>query len=81
MKLFLISQTQNQKYDSYDSAVVSALDEETARQIDPSTGRQKDWSDRYSSWCDGPEHVAVRYLGDAIDGVKHGILCASFNAG
>lgn len=31
MKLFLISQTQNNDYDTYDSAVVTAPDEETAK--------------------------------------------------
>lgn len=80
MKLFLISQNQNEDYDTYDSAVVAALDEETARQTDPSTGGQKDWSDRYSSWCNGPQHITVRYLGEAVD-VDPGIVCASFNAG
>ena len=80
MKLFLISQDQNTDYDTYDSAVVSAPDEEIARQMDPSTGKPNDWSDRYSPWCDGPQHVIVRYLGEVAD-MEQGIVCSSFNAG
>ena len=36
MNLYLISQTQNQTYDTYDSAVVAAESEEHARAIHPS---------------------------------------------
>jgi hypothetical protein len=84
MKLFLIEQDQNNDYDTYDSAVVAVMDEESARMTNPSNGtpmKDKDWNENYSSWCNGPEHVKVRYLGEAIDGVKHGIVCSSFNAG
>lgn len=38
MKLFLISQTQNNDYDTCDSAVVAAPDEETARSTTPAMG-------------------------------------------
>ena len=84
MKLFLIEQDQNCDYDTYDSAVVAALDEESARVTNPSNGslmKNKDWNRKYSSWCNGPEYVTVRYLGEAIDGVEPGIVCSSFNAG
>ena len=84
MKLFLIEQDQNDYYDSYDSAVVVADTEESARSTNPSNGqpmKENDWTVNYSSWCNGPEHVTVRYLGEAIDGVEPGIVCASFNAG
>ena len=36
MKLFLISQGENDGYDTYDSAVVCAKDEEAAKRITPS---------------------------------------------
>ena len=81
MKLFLIAQEQNNDYDTYDSAVVAAPDEETAKQMAPGTGKPvKDWKKNYSAWCNGPEHVTVRYLGEAVD-VEQGVVCASFNAG
>lgn len=81
MKLFLISQDQNDDYDTYDSAVVAASDEETARSMDPANGKpikKKNWG---LSWCDGPEYVTVRYLGEAVDDVEQGIICASYNSG
>lgn len=82
MKLFLISQDQNKDYDTYDSAVVAAADEETARHMDPANGKPiEDWGKNYSSWCNGPEHVTVCYLGEAAYGVEQGVVCASFNAG
>lgn len=81
MKLFLIEQEQNNGYDTYDSAVVAAPNEETAKQMHPSTGKQSDWTEKYSLWCNAPEHVTVRYLGEAADDVDQGVICASFNAG
>lgn len=81
MKLFLISQDQNNDYDTYDSAVVAAPDEETAKQMNPANGKPMNkWDKIYSSWCNGPEHVTARYLGEAVD-VEQGVVCASFNAG
>lgn len=81
MKLFMISQDQNNNYETYDSAVVSAPDEETARQINPGTGKPiEKWNANDLGWCNGPEHVTVRYLGEAAD-AEQGVLCASFNTG
>ena len=84
MKLYLISQTENGHYDTFDSAVVCADDEETARNIHPRTGEpvtSEQWADLYSCWCSSPLEVAVKYLGEAAEGVEAGIVCASFNAG
>ncbi len=81
MKLFLICQEQNNSYETYDSAVVAAPDEDTARQMDPGNGGEMEWGTPYSSWCESPNHVTVRYIGDAADDVDQGVVCASFNAG
>ena len=82
MKLFLISQEQNNSYDTYDSAVVAAPDEEIARHIDPGSGKQKeDWDAKYGDWCNSPDDVIVTYIGEAADNVKQGVICASYNAG
>ena len=81
MKLFLISQSQNWEYDTYEEAVVIAENEEEARNMNPGTGKpmtEKDWTS--SKWCDSPEHVKVEYLGESISN-KQGVVCASFNAG
>lgn len=87
MKLFHISQEANQKYDSYDSAVVAAPDEETARKMRPSDGLIYPNHNKYSndwggySWCKSPDDVIVHYLGEATNGIGQGVVCASFNAG
>jgi len=81
MKLFLISQLQNNNYDTYDSAVVAAPDKETARNMNPKNGEPMDeWGQEYSTWCSGREHVTVRYLGEAVS-VAQGVVCASYRAG
>lgn len=81
MKLFLISQDQNTEY-ATSSAVVAARDEETARDMDPSSGEPMfEWGMNYTGWCSAPDHVNVRYIGEATADVKQGVICASFNAG
>lgn len=94
LKLYLISQTQADGYDTYDSAVVCAESEDQARNVDPSEPyiggggavmTRKLWKDRYGDeyalWCSGPEHVTVKYIGEAAPGLEIGVICASFNAG
>ena len=74
MKLYLISQTENTGYDTYDSAVVAAENAKIAREINP------DRSDGSYAWCHSKD-VTARYLGVAKAGTKRGLICASFNAG
>ncbi len=81
MKLFLISQQTNNKYDTYDSAVVCAPDELTARHMDPSSGEPMNWGDKWSGWCKSVDDVEVEYLGEAAEGVKQRVVCSSYNAG
>ena len=83
MKLYLISQTENIDYDTYDSAVVCAPDEDTARHIHPDGVElvRGEWDDPYRSWCRSPKSVTVEYIGEAADGVEVGVVCAGFNAG
>lgn len=75
MKLFFISQDENGGFDTYSDAVVAAPDEETARNITPSQ-----YGGYMREWCD-PKYVAVRYIGEAAEGVDQGIICASYHAG
>jgi hypothetical protein len=93
MKLYLISQDENADYDAFDSAVVCAPDEETARRMDPNglswatadqpNGRPCDFSRLLvlSAWCSTPDAVKVRYLGEGAEDMTLGVVCASFNAG
>ena len=79
MKLWLISQDHNRGYDTYDCAVVIAETEQEARRID--LGGEQLWA--------LPEHVKVKYIGEATEGLKgelatgdnEAVICASFNAG
>lgn len=91
MKLWLISQDANNDYDTYDSAVIAAPDEASAKTRHP--GGDYFWKEgawRYSdgkpqfgqgSWAP-PELVTAKCVGEAAPDIALGeIICASFNAG
>jgi hypothetical protein len=80
MNLYLISQKVNDEWDTFDSAVVAAPDEETARQMDPSSSEPMKWG-RKSQWAYAPEQVTVQLIGVAVEGTKQGVVCSSYNAG
>ena len=81
MKLYRIWQEVNNNYDTYDSAVVAAQDEEDARSINPSSINFDDLKFKdYSTWTER-ENVKVEYIGEAADNIERSIICASFNAG
>lgn len=82
MNLYKISQDVNYDYDTFDSAIVAAKNEEQARLIHPDgdknwTGKQ---TRKYDGWCDA-EYVKVELIGKAIKGTKSGVILASYNAG
>ena len=77
MNLYLISQEVNNGYDTYDQAVVCAESAEKAVLISPD-GNEID--NGYYTWC-AVEDVNVECIGKAVDGMKAGVICASFNAG
>ena len=81
MNLYKIEQHQNRGYDTYDSAVVVANDEDGARKFYPS--QYGSWkSGRSGGWCNSPEDVVVTYLGVAADTLTpNSVIISSFNAG
>lgn len=90
MKLFKIWQTVNNGYDTYDSAVVCAYDENAARQIHPRsisaggliyTPTGKGIEDKeYGDWtC--LDNVQCEYIGEARPGKMPWVIVVSFNAG
>ena len=89
MNLYKISQDSNIDYDTYDSAVVCAENEETARQMipfhlydgDEIEPASTDWSVPSNCWCASPDLVKVKFIGNAAPGLPQGLVCASFNAG
>lgn len=83
MKLFKISQSINNDYDTYDSAVVAAPNEAIAKTIHPGSDKSVEEGtgvDRYCTWC-RQNDVKVEEIGKAKDPHFVGVLCASFNAG
>lgn len=83
MKLFKISQTQNERYDIYEAAVVRCENEEEARNMNPADGSPMDWTEDigWTGWCSGPEYVKVEHLGECASGSPAGVILVSFNAG
>lgn len=87
MKLWLISQTANDDYDTYDSAVVCAPSEGCAKRIHPGGGlafaeKVDGYNHKAHSWTSDISHVDAVCIGEAAPGMKDGeVVCASFNAG
>lgn len=86
MKLFKISQTINNDYDTFDSAIVCAVDEFAARRIHPIEGwgchgREVAWQKEQGCWAKSADDVQVEEIGIAKDGAEEGVVLASFNAG
>lgn len=81
MKLWLISQNENNGWDTYDSAVVAAETEEDARKTHPSKSGWPTGDYHYGTWVTSPDTVTAEYLGIAKEGTAAGVICASFNAG
>ncbi|MDX2442144.1 MAG: hypothetical protein QNK40_16535 [Desulfobacterales bacterium] len=89
MHLYLIEQSENPGYDTYDSAVVCAGTAEKARHIFPDkrTLWVKDhWEDRYGEYYDSydwthPDNVTVTRIGKAAKTSVAGAILSSFNAG
>jgi len=89
MNLYLISQNVNVNYDTYDSAVVCADNEDEARMIHPASGYQYASDDcikwdgedvKWSTWC-AAKDVGVKIIGIASCNMSNGVVCASYNAG
>lgn len=80
MNIYLISQTVNDDYDTYDSAVVCAESSDAARLIHPHpTGCSVENYDS-GDWA-YPADVSVKCIGVAKLDTPEGVICSSFNAG
>ena len=93
MNIYLISQDVNNEYDTYDSAVVAAVNEYEAKRTYPSPFRifvedvlYFNYGDSISSqevssgdWTSNPNDVDVELIGTTTK--EAGVILASFNAG
>jgi len=88
MNIYLLTQNENNGYDTYDAIIVVAATVQNASQIHPSGYIWKD-----TSWYDGlvptqydytwttPDNVSVKLLGIAMLDLEPGVILTSFNAG
>ena len=82
-KLFLLKQTTNDEWDTYDSAIVCADTAEVARFIHPAKYASGDWWNNPED-CDTwvlPGAVAVTFVGYASPAIPAGVVLSSFRAG
>jgi hypothetical protein len=74
-------------HDSYDSAVVVAYDEDSARNMNPETGETIDWTTidwataNKPFWAQRPEDITVELVGITDLYPAPAVICASFNSG
>ena len=78
MNIYLLEQDEVAGWDTYDSAVVTAENEEAARCQHPNGFSVNDWESM--TWARDPKNVKVTLLGTS-NGTEERVICASFNAG
>ena len=83
MNIYLISQEVNTGYDTYDSAVVVAKNEEDARTIHPGHHGCEYENNNWNVWLkfEDRSEVKVEFIGVADKTLERGVVLASFNAG
>jgi hypothetical protein len=86
MYLFLVSQSVNYGYDTYDSFVVVAENEDDARNTSPrfekGDTKPPDWEEEVRWGWVTIADVSVKLLGKAADRfIEKEVICASFHAG
>ena len=79
MNLYLVSQSVNRDYDTYDAMVVAAPDEETARNTHPMGSDGWKYDGQCGVWARYPWQVEVELIGQTDR--EAGVILASFNAG
>ena len=78
MKLYLLSQKENQNWDTFDSVLVCAENEEEAKSITP-YGEEFDGND--GTWVANKEAITCEEIGEANEKQVRGVIISSFNAG
>lgn len=86
MKLYLLEQTDNNDYDTYDSCIVCAENEEDAKNISPDSEYDDETyafveNKKYSQWAMKKESITCEEIGEANANIPRGVVIASYNAG
>jgi hypothetical protein len=85
LKLYLLTQNDNNGYDTYDSCIVCAKNEDEAKTISPeggifveTTGKRSSW---HTAWAKRASSITCEEIGTANENQKKGVILSSFNAG
>ena len=81
MNLYLVEQSDNGNYDTFDSIVVVAGDEESAKDFGPYGPVNWGDVDPYTTWAKSRDSVTAYLVGTATSGKEGDVILASFNAG
>ena len=93
LNLYLLTQYENDNYDTYDSCVVAAYNKEEAVKIHPYKEYYENYiycpelDDEYElwnsrTWVSSPDKVTCELIGIATKGIApNSVICSSFNAG
>jgi len=65
MKLYLLSQNDNNGYDTYDSCIVCAENEQDAITISPDEFHTIEENCKYTSWAKNVSSITCEEIGDA----------------
>lgn len=79
MNIYLLTQTENEEYDSYDSIVVCAEDEIDAKTILPETNMNDE--EVKSKWVIDTDFITCIEIGKANSNQVKGVILASYHAG
>lgn len=77
--LWKLTNPYNTFYDTFDSCVVAAADEESARNISPCINEPK--FGKFSKWVNSPKNVIVEKIGVTQKHREGQVIISSFNAG
>ena len=96
MKIYLVSQDENDSYDTFDSFICYANNEDEARTMSPREEHFCKWDDKLKKhtrcdwfdpecyndeWASSLDNVKVEYLGEASSKLEPAVILASYNAG
>ena len=84
MNLYLLTQTHNDAYDTFDSLVVASKNSDLAQKIHPYGELDEsaiEYEEKFPVWAE-PHHVKVFCIGVAKSQYKEGeVILSSYNAG
>lgn len=81
MKLYKLTQSESIGYDTYDSVIVCAENEDDAKSIHPSGGDFIEKGEIYDVWATKKSNINCEEIGVANNNQMRGVVLASFNAG